>query len=120
MRYTPLKKLWEEYKNNILPEFEPNIDTVLLSDVERLINEFEAEDPNSMNYRYPHKKLEKGAAPSTRRESLSRQTLDLKNFKATIDKLIHFLDIRWEELDINQTIREEYLSDMRASYYLSA
>lgn len=111
-----LKKLWDEYRQNILANLEPNIDTTLLDDVERLINEFEAEDPNSMNYRYPHKKLEKGAATSTRKESLNRQTLDLKNFKATIDKLIHFLDIRWEEIDINQTMREEYLSDMRESY----
>lgn len=112
-----LKKLWNDYKNSILSELEPNIDIALISDVERLINEFEAEDPNSMNYRYPHKKLDKGAAASTRKESLSRQTLDLKNFKATIDKLIHFLDIRWEEMDINQTMREEYLSDMRENYY---
>ena len=70
-----------------------------------------------MNYRYPHKKLDKGAAPNTRKESLSRQTLDLKNFRATIDKLINFLNIRWEEMDINQTMREEYLSDMRENYY---
>jgi hypothetical protein len=112
-----LKELWNEYKNNILSELEPDLDTALLYNVERLIDEFEAEDPNSMNYRFPHKKLVKGASPSTRKESLSRQTLDLKNFKATIDKLIHFLDIRWEVMDINQAMRDEYLSDMRENYY---
>jgi hypothetical protein len=111
-----LKELWNEYKNNILSELEPNLDPALLENVERLIDEFETEDPNSMNYRFPHKKLAKGASPSTRKESLSRQTLDLKNFKATIDKLIHFLDIRWEVMDINQTMRDEYLSDMRENY----
>lgn len=112
-----LKDMWNEYKNDILSELEPNIDTALLGNVERLIDEFEAEDPNSMNYRFPHQKLAKGAAPSIRKESFSRQTLDLKNFRATIDKLIHFLDIRWEEMEINQTMREEYLSDMRENYY---
>lgn len=112
-----LKELWNEYKNNILSELEPDLDTALLDNVERLIDEFEAEDPNSMNYRFPHQKLAKGASPSTRKESLNRQTLDLKNFKATIDKLIHFLDIRWEVMDINQTMRDEYLGGMRENYY---
>jgi len=112
-----LKELWNEYKNNILSELEPDLDPVLLENAERLIDEFETEDPKSMNYRFPHQKLAKGASPSTRKESLSRQTLDLKNFKATIDKLIHFLDIRWEVMDINQTMRDEYLSDMRESLY---
>lgn len=112
-----LKKLWNEYRNNILSKLEPDIDTTLLGDVERLILEFDAEDPQSMNYRFPHQKLDKGAAPSTRKESLSRQTLDLKNFRTTIDKLIHFLDVRWEVMDINQTMYEEYISDMREHYY---
>jgi hypothetical protein len=112
-----LKELWNEYKDNILSKLEPDLDPALLENVERLIDEFETEDPNSMNYRFPHKKLAKGASPSTREESLSRQTLDLKNFKATIDKLIHVLDIRWEVMDINQMMREEYLRDMRENYY---
>jgi len=106
-----LKKLWDEYRNNILKEINPDFDQALLDNVEELIVEFVAEDPGSTNYRYPFKNLEKGAAPSTRKVSLTRDTLDLRNFKETIDKLVNFFAWQWDLLDSAQITRDEMLSD---------
>ena len=91
-----LKSLWDEYRNEILIGIS-KIDEATLDNVERLIKEFEREDPQSMNYRYPVQKLPKqGTGLASRKESLSRDTLDLKNFKSSMDKLVHFLDWQWE------------------------
>lgn len=106
-----LKKLWDEYRNNILKEISPYFDQAMLDNVEKLIIEFEAEDPGSTNYRYPFKLLAKGAAPSAREISLTRDTLDLKNFKETIDKLVNFFAWQWDLLDSSQIMRDEILSD---------
>ena len=107
-----LKELWDEYRNNILKEINSNFDQAMLDNVERLIIEFVSEDPRSTNYRYPFKLLAtKGAAASTRKASLNRDTLDLKNFKETIDKLVNFFAWQWDLLDSSQIMRDEMLSD---------
>ena len=108
-----LKELWDEYRNNVLKEIDPDFDRVMLDDVERLLVEFAAEDPGSTNYRYPFERLARGTTPSTRKASLTRDTLDLKNFKETIDKLVNFFAWQWDLLDSYQVMKDEMLGDYR-------
>jgi hypothetical protein len=113
-----LKRLWDNYRNEIITGI-TEIEQATLDNVERLIEEFEAEDPQSMNYRYPVQKLKNGEG--SRQESLSRDTLDLKNFKATIDKLIYFFEWQWDLITHTQDMKNDQLADMlndmRESYH---
>lgn len=47
-----LIKLWLTYKNEILNSIE-NIDSKILDNVEKIISQFNTEDPKSMCFRYP-------------------------------------------------------------------
>lgn len=76
--------LWAIYRKEILPQIDSNINSEILDRVEDLILEFQREDPNSFNYRYP---ITKGR---DRKPTLQRQTVDLENFFAVMNNLITF------------------------------
>lgn len=105
-----LMKLWRAYKDDILKKVE-TIDDDILNNVERLIKQFQTEDPKSMSFRYP---VSKGPI---RKVHLTRQTIDLLNFKEVIDKLIHFLDWQWDMLTHYTDMKSEVLADMYREYY---
>lgn len=105
-----LIKLWNTYKNEILPDIE-KIDEQLLDNMERLICQFNSEDPKSMSFRYPVTK-----APN-RKESLNRQTIDLYNFKNVIDKLIYFFQWQWDLITHYEDFKSEMLVDMHKAYW---
>lgn len=105
-----LMKLWNTYRNDILPEIE-TIDKETLDNVERLIMQFNSEDPKSMSFRYP---VTKGP---NRIDSINRDTIDLKNFKAVIDKLIYFFDWQWDMISHYEDFKAEMIADMYREYY---
>lgn len=82
--------LWVIYRKKILPKIDSSINSEMLDGVERLIQEFQREDTNSSNFRYP---IKKGL---DRKPSLQCQTLDLENFLVAINKLIAFFDWQWD------------------------
>lgn len=101
-----LMRLWNTYRNEILIKIEP-IDPFLLNNVERIISQFNTEDPNSMFFRYPLTK-----APN-RRNSLNRESIDLRNFRNVIEKLNNFLDWQWDMLSHYQDLQTEMNNSWR-------
>lgn len=104
-----LLRLWNIYRN-ILFSIE-QIDKNLLDSVERLITEFNSEDPQSMNFRYP---LSRGP---NRSASLTRDTIDLKNFKSIIDKLYDFFSWQWDMLSHYSDMKAEMIADQYREYW---
>jgi hypothetical protein len=105
-----LVKLWNTYRNKILPEVE-NIDKNILDNVERIICQFNTEDPQSMSFRYP---VTRGP---NRKESLNRDTIDLNNFKTVIDRLIYFFDWQWDMISHYEDLKSEMIADMYREYW---
>lgn len=105
-----LSKLWYTYRNEILVDIEP-IDQDILNNVERIISQFNTEDPKSMCFRYPVT-----TAPN-RQESLNRNTIDIDNFKNVIDKLIYFFDWQWDLISHYQDLKEEMITEMYREYW---
>ena len=101
-----LMELWSIYRTKLLPRIESSVEKDVLDNVEKLLVEFNKEDPNSMSFRYPVTK-----APN-RKPSLNRTTIDLNNFKLIIDKLIYFFDWQWDMISSYQDLKQEMLSDM--------
>lgn len=106
-----LLKLWNIYRNELLPHIESSIDKDELDNVERIISQFNTEDPKSMSFRYPVSK-----APE-RKESLNRRTVDLENFKNVIDKLIYFFDWQWDMISHYEDMRQDMLADTYREYW---
>lgn len=102
--------LWNKYRNELLPNIESSIDSKILDNVEKLISEFNSIDPKSMSFRYPLTK-----APN-RVESLKMSTIDIVNFKKTMDKLIRFFDWQWDMISHYKDLKQEMLSDMYGEY----
>jgi hypothetical protein len=105
-----LNTLWETYKKEILPHI-TDLDSKMVRNVERLINQFTNEDPDSMHFRYPVSK-----SPS-REKHIKRNTLDLRNFKEVMDRLIYFLDWQWDMIAHYQDMKDEMISEMYREYY---
>ncbi len=105
-----LLKLWKVYRTEILLKIE-TIDKKTLDNVERVISQFNNEDPKSMNFRYP---VTRGP---NRQESLSRATLDVANFKKIIDKLITFFEWQWDMLSHYEDMKSEVISFMLSEMY---
>lgn len=106
-----LNSLWEKYKCDILPLISSTIEPKIIKNVDRIIAQFTQEDPDSMHFRYPV-----SVAPH-RTPHISRNTLDLKNFKKVIDKLIYFLDWQWDMISHYQDLQDELISEMYREYY---
>lgn len=100
-----LKKLWNTYRNKILPEIE-NIEKNILDNVERIISQFNSVDPQSTSFRYPFSR------GSKKRKSLNRDTIDLDNFKQIMDKLIYFFDWQWEMISHYKDLKAEMIANM--------
>jgi hypothetical protein len=105
-----LIKLWNTYKNEILPLID-TIDQAIIINVERIISQFNSEDPDSMSFRYP---VSRGPI---REKHIKRNTIDLKNFKKVIDKLIYFFDWQWDNISHYQDLKDELIADMYREYY---
>lgn len=93
-----LLKLWVTYKNDVLANI-GNVESEILNNIERIISQFNTEDPKSMSFRYPI------SNSSQRNEYINRDTIDLDNFKKVIDKLIYFLDCQWEMISHYEDIK---------------
>jgi hypothetical protein len=106
-----LLKLWKIYRYDLLPNIDNTIEKDDLDNVERIISQFNNEDPESMAFRYPVLK-----APN-RKSSLNRRTIDLKNFKEIIDKLIYFLDWQWDMISHYEDMKQEMLADLYRDYW---
>lgn len=105
-----LIKLWNSYRHEILPKIEV-IEKDILDNVERILNQFNSEDPQSVSFRYP---VTRGP---NRKESLNRDTIDLNNFKKVIDKLIFFFDWQWEMISHYEDLKAEMIADMYREYW---
>lgn len=105
-----LLKLWNIYRNQILPNIE-KIDKEILDNVERIIAEFNSEDPKSMSFRYP---LSKGP---NREANITRDTIDLKNFRTVIDKLADFFSWQWEMISHYTDMKSEMIADNYSQYW---
>lgn len=105
-----LDNLWKLYRHDILSKIE-SIDKDILDNVENVILQFHNEDPKSMSFRYPVTK-----APN-RQETITRDTIDLVNFKEVMDKLIYFLDYQWEMISHYKDLKAELLSEMYSEYW---
>ncbi len=105
-----LNKLWNTYRKEIIEPLN-KIDKVTLNNVERIISQFNDEDPNSMTFRYPVSRAPK------RIESIQRETIDLDNFKRVIDKLIYFFNSQWEMLANYQELQDEMIIDIYSKYF---
>jgi len=93
-----------------LPEIE-QIDKEILDNVERVLSQFNSEDPQSMAFRYPVTR-----APE-RKDSMNRETIDLNNFKNVIDKLIFFFDWQWDMISHFEDLKSEMIADMYQDYW---
>ncbi|WP_127845259.1 hypothetical protein [Psychroflexus aestuariivivens] len=105
-----LLKLWCIYRNEILVNIE-TIDEEILDNVERVIKQFNTEDPKSMCFRYP---VSRGPH---RKEHINRETIDLNNFKNVIDRLIYFFDWQWDMISHYQELKDEMIADMYREYW---
>jgi hypothetical protein len=105
-----LIRLWNTFRNEILPEIE-QIDKEILDNVERVLSQFNSEDPQSMAFRYPVTR-----APE-RKDSMNRETIDLNNFKNVIDKLIFFFDWQWDMISHFEDLKSEMIADMYQDYW---
>jgi hypothetical protein len=106
-----LSNLWNVYRNEILKNVENSIDINALDNVERIINQFNNKDPKSMSFRYP---VTKGPI---RTESVTMNSIDLKNFKEIMDKLVYFFEWQWDMLSHYSDMKGEMLADMYSNYY---
>lgn len=105
-----LLKLWNTYRYEILPKIE-DIEKQILDNIERIISQFNSEDPQSMSFRYP---VTRGP---NRKDSLNRETIDLNNFKTVMDKLIYFFDWQWEMISHYEDWKSEMIADMYREYW---
>ena len=87
------------------------IEKDILDNVERIISQFNSEDPQSMTFRYP---VTRGP---NRKDSLNRETIDLNNFKNVIDKLIYFFDWQWDMISQFEDMKAEMIADMYREYW---
>lgn len=106
-----LLKLWNIYRNKILPNIDRNIESEMLNNVERIICEFSAEDPKSMSFRYPVTRR------PDRKPSLNRVSIDLENFRNVIEKVIYFFDWQWEMISYYEDFKQEMMADMYRNYW---
>lgn len=105
-----LTKLWRTYRTEILDPIN-NIDKEILDNVEKVISQFNSEDPKSMVFRYPV------STGPERKNSINKETLDLDNFKKVIDKLIYFFDWQWDMLSNFQDMKDEMIAEIYSNYY---
>jgi hypothetical protein len=106
-----LLKLCNIYRNKILPNIDKTIEDEFLDNVERIITEFNKEDPKSMSFRYPVTR-----APE-RKASLNRSTVDIKNFKDVVDKLIYFFNWQWDMISHYEDLKQEMIADIYREYW---
>lgn len=102
--------LWRTYRTEIIEPLN-EITTQELDNVERVISQFNTEDPRSMCFRYPV------STGPERKASINRNTIDMENFKKVIDKLICFFDWQWDMLSNYQDLQNEMIADMYSNYY---
>lgn len=105
-----LSILWSTYRKEIVEPLKET-EQAILNNVERIISQFNNEDPQSMNFRYPVSRAPK------RIESIKRETIDLDNFKKVMDKLIYFFNCQWELLANLQELQDQMIADMYSNYY---
>ena len=106
-----LTKLWLIYRTKLLPQIESSIEDQILDNVERLINEFNTKDPKSMSFRYP---VTRGP---NRVESVNMQTINIENFKTSMDKLIYFFEWQWDMISHYEDFKQDMLADMYGEYH---
>jgi DNA-binding Lrp family transcriptional regulator len=100
-----LIKLWNIYRGKIVPEVNDSENTKdLLDNIERILSQFNTEDPESMSFRYPVTKSPK------RDFHVKRRTLDIKNFKDVIDKVIHYFEWQYELLMYSQDVKDDIIA----------
>lgn len=105
-----LTKLWNIYRNKLLPNIDNTIEKDTLDNVENLINEFNTVDPKSMSFRYPVTKGPK------REKSIKMPTIDIENFKKSLNKLMYFFDWQWDMISHYKDLKQEMLSEWYGEY----
>lgn len=105
-----LTKLWNIYRNKLLPQIDTTIEIDTLDNVEKLINEFNTIDPKSMSFRYPVTK-----SPN-RKKSINMPTIDIENFRNVTLKLIYFFDWQWDMISNYKGFKQELLSEWYGEY----
>lgn len=105
-----LTKLWNIYRNELLPQIDRSIKKDTLDNVEKLINEFNSIDPKSMSFRYP---VTKG---HNRENSIKMPTIDLENFRNSMNKLMYFFDWQWDMISHYEDLKQEMLSEWYGEY----
>ena len=105
-----LTKLWNIYRNELLPQIDSTIEKDTLDNVEKLINELNSIDPKSMSFRYP---VTKGP---NRENSIKMPTIDLENFRNSMNKLMYFFDWQWDMISHYEDLKQEMLSEWYGEY----
>ena len=98
------------YRNKLLPNIDNTIEKDTLDNVENLINEFNTVDPKSMSFRYPVTKGPK------REKSIKMPTIDIENFKKSLNKLMYFFDWQWDMISHYKDLKQEMLSEWYGEY----
>lgn len=107
-----LENLWDTYNSIIRKAGESFVpENSILANTEKLIQEFNLVDPNSMCFRYPVDKT------SDRNPSLSITNLDLENFRQTMQKLFNFFDTQTNVVFHLINLADEFYSIMRQEYH---
>ena len=105
-----LTKLWNIYRNKLLPEIDNTIEKNILDNVEKLIIEFNTIDPKSMSFRYP---VTRGPI---REKSVKMHTIDIENFKKSMDKLMYFFDWQWDMISHYKDLKQDLLAEWYGEY----
>ncbi|RTY86175.1 hypothetical protein [Flavobacterium sp. RSP15] len=88
-----LEKLWFQLKNDILINFNNEIESIYLDNIERLLIEFNTID-NACAFRFPIK-----TKKDKYEKTLEIDTVDFENFKIVMGKIIYYLDVQYEIID---------------------
>lgn len=105
-----ITSLWNSYRQDILKTIQ-DVSPEIQLNIEKLLNQFQAKDPKSMNFRYP---VTKGI---NREDSLNRTTIDLKNFEEVMNKIIYFFEWNFDILSNYTHLKHEMISEMYSNYY---
>ena len=103
-----LMQLWNQFKKQLLAIEPDTTDQEELKNIERLLNEYHAIDPNSESFRYP---TDRNDNPS-----LNLNTVDLENFANVIEKMMYFFDSKLEMVLVYVDLTNDMLAEAYSDY----
>ena len=108
-----LISLWNKFKKMIDRQESYKVESKMLKNAERLINEFNVIDPKSFSFRYPVDNTPE------MNPTLKTTVIDLNNFMQTMKKLIQFFDDESWHVSYFVDMVDEYKTIMYQEYVSS-